>query len=143
EHRIGLGYEGPEPGAPLLTRPGHPPLLKEMMRNLLAHALNFAPSSAEQPGVVTLHLRNDPLGHSLVLQVEDNGPGIPAPERERISEPCYRALGTTSKAAASACRSCAKSPTGTAPKWRSATPTPADNPQKRCSVCAFNVILNI
>jgi len=30
----------------------------------------------------------------VVLQVEDSGPGIPAPEREKVFRPFYRALGT-------------------------------------------------
>jgi two-component system sensor histidine kinase TctE len=30
----------------------------------------------------------------LVIQVEDNGPGIPQPERELVFQPFYRALGT-------------------------------------------------
>jgi two-component system sensor histidine kinase TctE len=29
-----------------------------------------------------------------ILQVEDNGPGIPANERELVMQPFYRALGT-------------------------------------------------
>jgi two-component system sensor histidine kinase TctE len=94
ERRVDLGYEGPEPGASELTRPGNPTLLKEMIRNLLDNALNYTPSSAERPGVITLRVRGDPLNRALVLQVEDNGPGIPALERERIFEPFYRALGT-------------------------------------------------
>jgi two-component system sensor histidine kinase TctE len=30
----------------------------------------------------------------MVLQVEDNGPGIPEAERELVLQPFYRALGT-------------------------------------------------
>jgi two-component system, OmpR family, sensor histidine kinase TctE len=36
----------------------------------------------------------DPFGHVLLLQVEDNGPGIPEAERELVFQPFYRALGT-------------------------------------------------
>jgi two-component system sensor histidine kinase TctE len=36
----------------------------------------------------------DPYSRALVIQVEDNGPGIPLSERELVFQPFYRALGT-------------------------------------------------
>jgi len=35
----------------------------------------------------------DPFGHVLLLQVEDNGPGIAEADRELVFEPFYRVLG--------------------------------------------------
>ncbi|MCL1960868.1 MAG: sensor histidine kinase N-terminal domain-containing protein [Desulfovibrionaceae bacterium] len=94
ERRIDLGYEGPESGASGCTHLGNPTLLKEMIRNLVDNALFYTPSTPGQPGVVTVRVRCDPFSRALAVQVEDNGPGIPAPERERIFEPFYRVLGT-------------------------------------------------
>jgi two-component system, OmpR family, sensor histidine kinase TctE len=74
--------------------PGNPTLLHEMIRNLLDNAINYTPSSAEHPGVITARIMADPFGHVLILQVEDSGPGIPAGERELVLQPFYRALGT-------------------------------------------------
>ncbi|MCA0327593.1 MAG: sensor histidine kinase N-terminal domain-containing protein [Proteobacteria bacterium] len=94
DHQIDLGYEGPEPGSPELSRHGNPTLLKEMIRNLVDNAVNYTSSTPERPGVVTVRVRSDPFSHALAVQVEDNGPGVPAAERGRIFEPFYRALGT-------------------------------------------------
>ena len=69
-------------------------LLKEAISNLLDNALNYTPSSAELPAVITARVVADPFGQVLVLQVEDSGPGIPAAERELVLQPFYRALGT-------------------------------------------------
>jgi two-component system sensor histidine kinase TctE len=69
-------------------------LLLEMIRNLLDNAINYTPSSAEHPGVITARVMADPFGHVLILQVEDSGPGIPESERELVLQPFYRALGT-------------------------------------------------
>ncbi|MFZ4478308.1 MAG: sensor histidine kinase N-terminal domain-containing protein [Rhodoferax sp.] len=94
EKHIDLGYEGTQPAAAggLLT--GNPTLLKELIRNLLDNAINYTPSSAARPGVITARVLTDPFGKTLVLQVEDSGPGVPPAERELIFRPFYRALGT-------------------------------------------------
>ena len=84
----------PSPARRACMLPGNPTLLKEMIRNLLDNAINYTPSSAEHPGVITARVLADPFGHVLVLQVEDSGPGIPEAERELVFQPFYRALGT-------------------------------------------------
>jgi two-component system sensor histidine kinase TctE len=94
DQRIDLGYDGPEPGDARVQLQGNPTLLKELVRNLLDNAINYTPSSEENPGVITARVLADPFGHALVLQVEDSGPGIPESERELVFEPFYRALGT-------------------------------------------------
>ncbi|HYE38782.1 MAG TPA: ATP-binding protein, partial [Ramlibacter sp.] len=94
EKHLDLGYDGAEPGSPAAKLQGNPTLLKEMILNLLDNAVNYTPSSPEQPGVVTVHVLADPFGGALVLQVEDTGPGIPESERELVFQPFYRSLGT-------------------------------------------------
>jgi len=94
EKHIDLGYDGAQPGSAGVTLQGNPTLLKEMIRNLLDNAVNYTPSSAQQPGVVTARVLADPFGGVQVLQVEDTGPGIPEAERELVFQPFYRALGT-------------------------------------------------
>jgi len=44
--------------------------------------------------VVTARMLIDRYSRVQVLQVEDNGPGIPAAERSLVLQPFYRALGT-------------------------------------------------
>lgn len=44
--------------------------------------------------MITVRVLVDPYSKALVMQVEDNGPGIPLPERELVFQPFYRALGT-------------------------------------------------
>jgi two-component system, OmpR family, sensor histidine kinase TctE len=94
DKRIDLGYDGAEPGSPGVMLSGNPTLLKEMVRNLVDNAINYTPSGDERPGVITARVLADPFGHVLMLQVEDNGPGIPEAERELVFQPFYRTLGT-------------------------------------------------
>jgi len=94
EKHIDLGYEGTQPGTPSCTVLGNATLLKEMVRNLVDNAINYTPSSRDKPGVITARVLTDPFGRTLVLQVEDSGPGIPEAERELVFQPFYRALGT-------------------------------------------------
>ncbi len=90
EQRIDLGYEGPPTGTPALRLMGEAVLLGELVRNLIDNALAYTPAG----GSVTARVLPDPFGQVVVLQVEDNGPGIPAAEREQVFQPFYRALGT-------------------------------------------------
>ena len=94
EKYIDLGYEGTQPEADGGQLAGNPTLLKELIRNLVDNAINYTPSSMEQPGIITARVLTDPFGKSLMLQVEDSGPGVPEAERELIFQPFYRALGT-------------------------------------------------
>ncbi len=91
ESGIDLGYEGPEPRDDSAVRlSGQPVLVGEAIRNLIDNALQYTPHG----GTVTVRLLVDPFGQVAVLQVEDNGPGIPEAERELVFQPFYRALGT-------------------------------------------------
>jgi two-component system clock-associated histidine kinase SasA len=56
----------------------------EILRNLLTNASNFTP----ERGQITVSVRQD--GHNLVVQVKDNGIGIPAEEQEHIFQPYYQ-----------------------------------------------------
>jgi two-component system sensor histidine kinase TctE len=85
--RIDLGYEGPEAAALGTRLRGQPVLIRELVRNLVDNALLYTPSG----GSVTARVLADPFGQVVVLQVEDNGPGIAENERERVFHPFYRA----------------------------------------------------
>ena len=58
-----------------------------LVRNVVDNAIRYTPEG----GVVDLRLHADT--RQVVLEVEDNGPGIPADERERVLDPFYRVLG--------------------------------------------------
>jgi two-component system sensor histidine kinase TctE len=94
EKGLDLGYEGVPAGTPGAQLQGNPTLLKEMVRNLVENAMNYTPSTPERQGVITVRVLVDPYSKALVMQVEDNGPGIPPAERELVFQPFYRALGT-------------------------------------------------
>jgi two-component system, OmpR family, sensor histidine kinase TctE len=92
EKHIDLGLEGAQPGTPDVMLEGNPTLLKELVRNLLDNAINYTPSTAANPGVITARVLADPFGRVVVLQVEDSGPGVAPVERELVFQPFYRAL---------------------------------------------------
>jgi two-component system sensor histidine kinase TctE len=88
---LDLGYEGPgasDTDAPRLV--GEALLVRELIRNLVDNAVQYTPGG----GTVTVRLLPDRYGQVAVLQVEDNGPGIPEAERDQVFQPFYRALGT-------------------------------------------------
>ncbi len=90
DKRIDLGYEGPDAGEAATRLEGNATLLKEMVRNLIDNAINYTPEG----GQVTACILADRFSGTLVLLVEDTGPGIPEAERELVFQPFYRALGT-------------------------------------------------
>ena len=97
ERGLDLGYEGPgendRAGGERTRVLGEPVLLGELVRNLIDNALQYTPRG----GMVTARVSidgSDATARVVVLQVEDNGPGVPAAERELIFKPFYRTLGT-------------------------------------------------
>ena len=89
DQRIDLGYEGPDDDAGVRLQ-GQPVLVREMVRNLVDNALQYTPGG----GTVTARVVADPFGQVVVLQVEDNGPGIAEAEREAVFQPFYRPADT-------------------------------------------------
>jgi len=90
ERRIDLGYEGPEQDNDNSRVRAQPVLVREAVRNLVDNALQYTPAG----GTVTVRVLPDPFGQVVVIQVEDNGPGIPEAERALVFQPFYRVLGT-------------------------------------------------
>jgi two-component system sensor histidine kinase TctE len=85
EKNIDLGFDSPLPAARI---EGDAFMLREMVNNLLDNAVHYT-----QPGGhVTVRVTAEP--QEVTLNVEDDGPGIPESERERVFERFYRVLGT-------------------------------------------------
>lgn len=85
---IDLGFDGPQTA---LTVKGNAFLLKEMLNNVLDNAIRYTPPG----GQVTVRVAPD--AGEVKVSVEDTGPGIPQPERERVFERFYRVLGSTAE----------------------------------------------
>ena len=83
EREIDLGFDL----APAAVR-GDAFLLREALVNLIGNAIEYTPDG----GSVTV--RTGERGGEPFMEVEDNGPGIPVPERERVLERFYRPAGT-------------------------------------------------
>jgi signal transduction histidine kinase len=67
----------------------HPPLLRELVGNLIDNALKYSP-----PGTaVAVGAGTD--GESIVLSVEDRGPGIPPADLPHVFEPFFRSARAT------------------------------------------------
>jgi two-component system sensor histidine kinase TctE len=78
---IDLGFERKGEAA---TVRGTPSMLHELVANLVDNAIRYTPPG----GVVTAAVLGSTSG--VTLCVEDNGPGIPAEQRERVFERFYR-----------------------------------------------------
>jgi two-component system sensor histidine kinase TctE len=85
QKKIDLGFEAV--GSDFCIK-GNALLLGEMLNNLIDNALRYTQSG----GRVTVRLERIEAG--VILEVEDNGPGIPQAEREQVFERFYRILGT-------------------------------------------------
>ncbi len=88
--RIDLGFETEE-SVPAVR--GNATMLREMLNNLIDNALRYSSAG----GHVTIRLRAEPgMDHEMrtVIEVEDDGPGIPAAERAHVFDRFYRILGS-------------------------------------------------
>ncbi|WP_194722488.1 sensor histidine kinase [Noviherbaspirillum malthae] len=70
-----------------VTVQANPLLLHELISNLVDNALRYTPAG----GRVSLRVCNDDGG---LLEIEDNGPGIAPPERDKVFAPFYRAAAS-------------------------------------------------
>ncbi len=95
EKRIDLGYEGASPDGPGVVIEANALLVAEMVRNLVDNAINFTPSSADHPGMITVRVLAQTPDSGPELQVEDSGPGIAPADREQVFQPFHRTLGTS------------------------------------------------
>ncbi len=68
---------------------GDPVRLRQLARNLVANAVR----AATAPGSVTLRLTTEGEGGMARIEVEDDGPGIPPDQQERIFEKFYKGAG--------------------------------------------------
>jgi two-component system sensor histidine kinase TctE len=69
---------------------GNPLMLRELLSNLIDNAIRYTPKGHSV--TVRTSLNNEQA--LAILEVEDNGPGIPASERGHIFERFYRILGS-------------------------------------------------
>ncbi|NTU80553.1 MAG: HAMP domain-containing histidine kinase [Chloroflexales bacterium] len=87
---LALEERQPEP-APVAL--GDERLLRRMLTNLVANGLRFAPPG----GFVLVEVLPGEGPSTILLQVSDNGPGVPPEERERIFTPFAQGPGEASR----------------------------------------------
>jgi two-component system sensor histidine kinase TctE len=85
--QIDLGFEEDETD---LVVQGNATMLREMLNNLIDNALRYT----QLGGRVTVRVRADTERNKVLLEVEDNGPGIATAERGHVFERFYRILGS-------------------------------------------------
>jgi len=88
EHRVSLELE---PGLPLLRL--DPVLFEQVLFNLLDNAAKYAPGGT----AVTIRARRE--GPVTRIAVEDEGPGLPEDDRERVFDKFYRVRASDKKRA--------------------------------------------
>ena len=81
---IDLAYEGI---GHALTLEGNAPMLREMVSNLIDNAIRYSPPDSAVTVAVAA------FDDQAMVSVCDQGPGIPAAERERVFHRFYRILG--------------------------------------------------
>ncbi len=69
---------------------GNPIRLRQMLDNLIGNAIKYTPAGND----VRIRLRSE--GNQIILQVSDNGPGIPADDQPHIFDKFYRASNVPS-----------------------------------------------
>ena len=79
--RIDLGFEPLDPTSSVF---GNGELIKEALKNLIENALNYCPEHS----TVTVRLKK--VSKDVVLEVEDNGPGVSLDQQDKIFERFYR-----------------------------------------------------
>jgi two-component system sensor histidine kinase TctE len=84
---IDLGFEAND-NSPVVA--GNATMLRELLNNLIDNALRYT----QQQGSVTVRVREDQERALAIIEVEDNGPGITAGERELVFDRFYRILGS-------------------------------------------------
>ncbi|WP_348273436.1 sensor histidine kinase [Piscinibacter sp. XHJ-5] len=84
---VDLGFEGDgcDPGNAPVCVVGHPLLMREALTNLVDNAIRYAGRGK----VVTVSVET--TGSQVVIAVEDNGPGLPEADRERVFQRFVRA----------------------------------------------------
>jgi two-component system, OmpR family, sensor kinase len=88
-HRIDLGLAGAQP----VTVQGDPEALRTLLRNLVDNAVRYTQAGGRVD--VSVADAGAPGAPRALLTVTDDGPGIPAAERERVFDRFYRRAGTT------------------------------------------------
>jgi len=58
-----------------------PTLLRGLLQNLVANAVKFSATTSDAPHII---VRVEPLPDGSRITVDDNGPGIPEPQREKV-----------------------------------------------------------
>ncbi len=79
--------------APNVVVPLHREMFRQVLLNLLDNAVKYGPAGQ------TVHVSLTQMGSSALVTVRDEGPGIPAREREAIWTPFFRGAAASAQAA--------------------------------------------
>ena len=87
EKSIQLNLDIPEKMPHVL---GNPVRLRQMLNNLISNAIKYTPPN----GIIRIYAHSE--GAQIILQISDNGPGIPPSDQPFIFDKFYRASNVTS-----------------------------------------------